>query len=39
MAEERICGKGMDTVEGRTYEVSERKMAEVYADTMIRLMN
>lgn len=39
MAEERICGKGMDTAGGRTYEVSERKMAEVYADTMIRLMN
>lgn len=39
MTEERMCRQKTDRFAGRTYEVSARKMAEVYADTMIRLMN
>ncbi|MCI8939076.1 MAG: transketolase family protein [Dorea sp.] len=34
-----MCRQKTDRFAGRTYEVSARKMAEVYADTMIRLMN
>ena len=39
MTEERMCSQKTDRFAGKTYEVSARKMAEVYADTMIRLMN
>ncbi len=39
MTEERMCRQKTDRFAGRTCEVSARKMAEVYADTMIRLMN